>query len=77
MARKKKARGRPAQPMPPRVDTTPEEIARVFMRTPPPGPDVDLNAVYLCSECQREVYYPEVLYRDGRCAEHTSRPLVS
>ena len=26
-------------------------------------------AEYRCAVCNREVYYPEVLYNDGRCEE--------
>jgi hypothetical protein len=55
--------------LPPRIDATAEEIAQVFMRTPPPGPPVDLEKVYRCVACEREVYYPEILYRDGRCED--------
>ena len=76
MPRKKKEIGRPARPLPPRIDATAEEIAQVFMRTPPPGPSIDESRVYRCADCQREVNYPEILYRDGRCAEHTTRPIV-
>lgn len=67
MPRKKKQVGRPARGLPPRIDATAEEIAKVFMRTRPPGPPVDLEKVYCCVVCKREVYYPEILYRDGRC----------
>ena len=69
MARPKKERGRPARGYPPRIDATAEEIARVFMRTKPPGPEVDLEKVYRCVECEREVYWPEILYRDGQCED--------
>ena len=67
MPRRKKPMGRPSRPLPPRIDATAEEIADVFMRTPPPGPVVDYNKVYRCGECNRVVAYPEVLYRDGKC----------
>ena len=76
MPRQKKPMGRPARPFPPRIDATAEEIAQVFMRTPPPGPVIDENRIYRCEECGREINYPEILYRDGRCSDHTSRPLA-
>lgn len=76
MARKRKELGRPARPYPPRIDATAEEIAQVFLRTSPPGPPIDEDKVYRCEDCGREVNYPAILYRDGRCAEHTSRPVV-
>ena len=73
MPRKKKERGRPARPLPPKIDATAEEIAQVFLRTPAPGPEIDETRVYRCADCVREVNYPEILYRDGRCLEHTTR----
>ena len=76
MPKKRKEPGRPARGLPPRIDATAEEIAQVFLRTPPPGPVIDGARTYCCGECGREVNYPEILYRDGRCAEHTSRPLA-
>ena len=76
MARKKKERGRPMElRYPPRMDATAEELAQAMFRAGPvKGPVV--KKVYTCADCKREVYYPEILYRDGRCAEHTSRPVV-
>ena len=76
MPRKKKVLGRPARGMPPRIEATPEEIARKFLRTPPPGPALDTSKVYRCGECQRAVYYPEVLYQDGRCEECHKAPVA-
>ena len=72
---KKKARGRPTKKKnqyPPRVDATPEEAARAMFALPvdheweytkagPEGP------VYRCADCEREIHYPDTLYRDGRC----------
>ena len=57
------------QDLPPRIDASPEEIAATALRTPPlinlgrrrRGP----GRTYRCSE--REVKYPEILYRDGLC----------
>ena len=74
MSRKRKELGRPARPLPPRVDVTAEEIARVFMRTAPPGPVIDEDRIYRCGECGREVCYPEILYRDERCGKHQPAP---
>ena len=76
MPRKRKELGRPARPLPPRVDATAEEIAQVFMRTPAPESEVDETRVYRCLDCGREVHHPEILYSDRRCEEHTTRPVV-
>ena len=76
MPRKRKERGRPARPLPPRIDATAEEIAQVFLRTPPPGPEIDESRVYRCLDCGLEVHYPDILYQDGRCSGHTTRPIV-
>ena len=69
MPRKKKEMGRPARGLPPRIDATAEEIAQKFLRAAPPGPPLDTTRVYRCADCQRAVYYPETLYRDGRCED--------
>ena len=67
MPRRKKERGRPVERgYPPRIDATPEEIAQKFFRTPTKKISEDAPT-YRCAECQREVSYPETLYRDGRC----------
>ncbi len=76
MPRKRKELGRPVRPYPPRIDATAEEIAQVFLRTAPPRPAINEDATYCCTECGREVNYPEILYRDGCCAEHTTRSIV-
>ena len=76
MTRKRKERGRPARAYPPRIDATAEEIAQAFLRTPPPGPEINEDQIYRCEDCGREVNYPEILYRDGRCAEHTTRAVA-
>ena len=67
MARKKKERGRPMElRYPPRIDATAEELAQAMFRAGPiKGPVVE--KIYTCADCKREVYYPEILYRDGRC----------
>ena len=67
MPRRKKERGRPAKPYPPRVDATPEEVLQAMFNTPPTTTVESRES--RCSDCGREVYYPEVLYRDNRCSE--------
>ena len=67
MAKRKKALGRPMEKgYPPKIDASPEEIAKAMFRTPP-YTVVDTDKVYRCEGCAREVNYPEILYRDGRC----------
>ena len=75
MPRQMKPRGRPVRAMPPKVDATPDELATLFMRTPPPGPAVDLGKVYHCGECERVVEFPETLYRDGKCEQCHTTPV--
>ena len=67
MPRKKKERGRPmVTKYPPRIDATPEQVARALFATGvPEGAPVGLD--YRCADCGREVAYPETLYGDGRC----------
>ena len=60
------SRGRPARKYPPRIDATPEELARVVLNGGRPKGSVK-GLVYRCVGCRREVSYPETLYRDGRC----------
>ena len=67
MPRRKKERGRPSKPYPPRIDATPEEALQAMFNTPPTATVDDRES--RCSDCGREVYYPEVLYRDNRCSE--------
>ena len=73
--RKKKELGRPAKKKnlyPPRVDATPEDMAQAVLALPAgrkweymeAGPE---GTVYRCGDCEREVHYPDTLYRDGRC----------
>ena len=76
MPRKKRERGRPVvRRYPPRTDADIDELVTAFFRA---GPSmvVDERREYNCEGCGRGVYYPEVLYRDGRCADCTSRPVV-
>ncbi len=60
------AKGRPARKYPPRVDATPEELARVVLNGGRPRGSIKGQA-YRCAACGREVNYPETLYRDARC----------
>ena len=63
----KKPRGRPMEKgYPPRIDATPEEIARTVLNGGRPKARVK-SQDYRCCGCGREVHYPETLYRDGRC----------
>ena len=70
MPRKRKERGRPGRKYPPRIDATAEEMAQAIFRLPANHDweyETDGGKVYRCVGCEREVYYPEMLYRDGRC----------
>ena len=69
MPHKKKQRGRPARPLPPRIDATAEEIAEKVLRVKPKRRFTDPPAEieYKCRECTRLVAYPEILYQDGLC----------
>ena len=68
----KAARGRPVEKkLPPRIDATPEEIARAMFAMPADYKwqynQDGARKVYKCVECGEAVYYPDTLYRDGRC----------
>ena len=71
MMARKKERGRPMlKRYSPRVDATPEEMARAMFDLPAGHQwenEKDGGKVYRCVDCKREVWYPETLYRDGRC----------
>ena len=69
MPRKKKPRGRPSRPLPPRIDATPEEIAEMVLQVKPKRrfSDPPAQIEYKCGECSRLVAYPETLYQDGLC----------
>ena len=71
----KKPRGRPVKKgYPPRVDATPEEIARAVLKGGLLTGRVK-SRTYRCGACGREVQYPETLYNDGRCPQcHASAP---
>lgn len=61
-------RGRPARKYPetPRIDATPEQLARAIMSAPPlKGSEPPTE--YRCVACERVVCRPEILYDDGRC----------
>ena len=74
MPRRKKERGRPSKPYPPRIDATPEEALRAMFNTPPSTAIGHRES--RCSDCEREVYYPDMLYRDNRCSEcHAAAPV--
>ena len=69
-----KERGRPSKPYPPRIDATPEEALRAMFNTPPSTAIEHRES--RCSNCGREVYYPDMLYRDNRCSEcHAAAPV--
>ena len=64
--RRTRVRGRPVQrKYPPRIDASPEAIARAVLSAKP-GP-VTKAKVYRCEACNEAVYYPDTLYQDGRC----------
>lgn len=74
MPRAKKERGRPiTRKYPPRTDATVDELVEAFFRATP-GTVIAEPTEYRCANCQREVYYPEILYRDGRCEDCTTKP---
>ncbi len=67
--KKKKERGRPMElRYPPRIDASPEELARILLNAGPATGKVS-GRDYFCRDCGRQVAYPEVLYRDDRCEE--------
>ncbi len=71
MPKRKKERGRPGRKYPPRVDATPEELARSIFKMPADHDweykKAEGGTVYRCVDCGEAVYYPNTLYRDGRC----------
>ena len=76
MPRKKKQRGRPLERgYPPRIDATPEEIAKAFFRKSSAAKPVEPGKTYRCTSCKKPVTYPAVLYRDGRCESCTKAPV--
>ena len=77
-ARGKKERGRPMKlRYAPRIDAKPEEMARAMFSLPADHQweyEKTGGKTYRCHDCQREVAYPETLYRDGRCASCHKAP---
>ena len=68
MSRRKKERGRPLERLyPPRIDATSEQLVQAMFNTPPDA--VFESREYRCSECGREVNYPETLYADNQCSD--------
>ena len=62
---KKKPRGRPVEKRyPPRIDATPEELARVVLNGGRPKARVK-SRTYRCGTCGRAVYYPETVLSRG------------
>ena len=61
----KRERGRPQERVyPPRIDATPEDIARAMLG----GPSKD-SETKTCSRCGNSVHYPETLYKGRLCPE--------
>ena len=68
MPRPKKERGRPMKRRyPPRIDATPEQIAKTMFQTLSEDVSDAGPQVYRCEVCRRAVYYPEILYKGGLC----------
>jgi formylmethanofuran dehydrogenase subunit E len=72
--KRKPERGRPMENLyPPRVDATPEEIAKAMFALPADHQweyeQGGERKVYRCVECNKAVYYPDTLYLDGRCED--------
>ena len=71
MPRPKKPKGRPLRRRyPPRADMTAEEIVQAIFSLPADHEWEYENGnpkVYRCRGCGEAAYYPETLYRDGRC----------
>ena len=64
---RKKPMGRPStKVLPPRIDSTPEEIAHVVLNAGRPKGPVQ-GRDYFCRDCKRQVAFPETLYNDNRC----------
>lgn len=67
----KRERGHPVdKPYPPRIDATADELVQTVLKGKPPKSWKYMQKggdIYHCGTCQREVSYPEILYRDGNC----------
>ena len=72
MPRKKREKGRPpsSYPLPPKADATADELVKAFFQAKT-NDDLDFRLIYHCTGCEKQVKYPETLYRDGRCADCT------
>ena len=76
MPRRKKDRGRPSRPYPPRIDATPEQVLQAMFNTPHDA--VIEEREYRCSDCERAVHYPETLYEGSLCQEcHVASRVLS
>ncbi len=76
MPRPKKERGRPMKRRyPPRIDATPEQIAKTMFQASLTGVSDVEEHTYHCIACHRPVYYPETLYEAGNCKNCTIVPL--
>ena len=62
----------PDRPLPPRIEATPEEMARAMFRLPADHQwqyEQESGAEYRCTHCRQEVAYPEALYNNSRCEQ--------
>ena len=67
---RKQSRGQgrpPTHPIPPRIDASPEDIARAFFRSPATKDTKPRK--YYCDSCGSQVTYPDVLFDDGKCSK--------
>ena len=68
MTRRKREMGRPTKNrLPPRIDGSPEDIAKAVFAAGPNLKQAE-GKVYRCKSCESEVHYPDTLYEDGLCA---------
>ena len=78
-SKRKKERGRPMKRRyAPRVDAMPETMAKAMFALPADHQwkyEKASSAVYWCESCEREVAYPETLYREGRCENCQKAPV--
>ena len=68
--RKGPGRGRPARPLPPKIDATMEEMAKAMLAMPADHEwqyEKGEGKVYQCEKCGRVVNSPETLHQDGLC----------
>ena len=68
---RKKESGRPARPLPPRIDATPEQLAKAMFAMPSNHKwrYEQQEPEYWCARCERGVAYPEVLSETRLCKE--------